>query len=84
MAVLAPTTYRPRPRVVVINKLETAVARLLPRPAMLRSVSLILLGLALPFLSVAGLLPFTLGFFFLCMALIGVGSVAALITSGEI
>ena len=80
-------TYQPRAtRITIAHKLERGIEKRLPhpRPCMVRSVSLILVGLSIPILMAVGLLPLSLTLFFVAFVLAAVGSVSALILCGEI
>lgn len=71
-------------RISFVKKLDQAIERLLPRPCMLVSASLVLAGLSIPILMASGFLPLSLGLCFLGLVLVGAGCVAGLILCGEL
>ena len=86
MATLVHTYRSHSRRIVIIQKLDRAIMRRLPRPrrCMVLSVSLILAGLGIPALMAIGLLPLMMGLFFLGFAMTAIGSLSAFIFCGEL
>jgi hypothetical protein len=73
-------------KITSVRKFERATARRLPhpRPGMVRSVGLILVGMVIPFLMAIGVLPLSLALGFVAFILVAIGSMSALILCGEI
>ncbi len=85
MATLTQPHYQPRTlRLSLIKKCDESIEKLIPRRCMVVSVSLILVGLGLPFLMVLGLLPVDLLLGFVGFSLTATGSVLMLVFCGEI
>ena len=76
-------TYRPRPALnlfskVFVGKLGPLTRKLTPRPHLLSSVGLLLVGLGLPFLMLLELVPITLFLGMASFALITTGGLLSL------
>jgi hypothetical protein len=66
------------------GQIDKLVDNITPRPCMVRSLALVLMGLTIPALMVLGWLPATLVLCFVGLALTATGAVTALINCGEI
>ena len=66
------------------RKFDQLFNRLIPRPRMLLSVGLLLLGLGIPFLMLIKLIPVSLLLGFMGFAFIGIGGVLTLCFMGDI
>lgn len=77
--------YRPNPlRIAFIKKRDALVERMTPRRSTVISAAMVLAGISIPAMMAFKLLPVTLLLGFVSLGLIAVGSVLALVYSGEI
>lgn len=77
--------YKPNPlRIAFIRKRDALIERLTPRRSTVISAATVLAGISIPALMALKLLPVTLFLGFVSLVLIAVGSVLALVHSGEI
>jgi hypothetical protein len=84
MATLAPAYKFHEVRAVLVRKRDAVLEKYLPRPCMLVSTGLILLGLGIPLLMAVGLLPLMLSLFLLGFILVATGGILALTLCGEL
>ena len=77
--------YRPKPlRIAFIRKRDALIERMTPRRSTVISTAIILAGITIPALMALKLVPVTLFLGFVSLMLIAVGSVLALVRSGDI
>lgn len=66
------------------SRIDKLIESITPRPCMVRSLTLVLVGLAIPVLMAVGWLPATLLLCFVGLCLAATGAVMLLINCGEI